>query len=215
MKNNIRKIKEWDAVDRWKAGMVLFTVNCITYYGTRLITTHAMHHSMKLPIDDWIPFCPFFISVYIVAFVQWGVGFYLIIREGKENCCRLLITDLVVMLCCLFCYLYYPTTIVRPEIEKDGIWGCLTVTVYRLDRPDNLFPSLHCAFSWICFRGAMHLRKIPKWYLPLTFVFSLLVFASTVFVKQHVVMDMAGAVIVVELGLFLSGIWCREEKQHG
>ena len=87
--------------------------------------------------------------------------------------------------------------------------------IYRMDKPDNLFPSLHCVFSWICFRGAMHLKKVPKWYVPLTFVISVLVFASTLLIKQHVIVDMIGAVIVVEIGLFLSGIWCREEKLHG
>lgn len=195
--------------------MVILAINCITYYGTRLVTTHAMHHSMKLPVDDLIPFYPFFISIYIVAFVQWGVGFYLIIRESKESCYRFMITDLIVMLITLICYLCYPTTIVRPEIEKNGIWECLTAIVYHLDKPDNLFPSLHCAFSWLCFRGAMHLKRIPKWYLPLTFVFSILVFASTVLVKQHVIIDMAGGILAVEIGLYFSGKWCREGKKNG
>ncbi len=36
-------------------------------------------------------------------------------------------------------------------------------------------------------------------------VMTLLVFASTVLVKQHVVVDMFGAVLVAELGFFLSG----------
>ena len=36
------------------------------------------------------------------------------------------------------------------------------------------------------------------------FVAAILVFASTLMVKQHVVLDVVAAIVVVELGLFLS-----------
>lgn len=50
------------------AAMLVF--NFIAYFGTRLFTTDMTHYSMYTVIDDAIPFCPAFISIYILAYVQ-------------------------------------------------------------------------------------------------------------------------------------------------
>ena len=47
-------------------------------------------------------------------------------------------------------------------------------------------------------------KKVGKGYKIFTFVAAILVFASTLMVKQHVVLDVVAAIVVVELGLFLS-----------
>ena len=45
---------------------------------------------------------------------------------------------------------------------------------------------------------------MPRGYVLGQFIFTLFVFASTVFVKQHVVVDILGGVIVAELAWLLS-----------
>ena len=50
----------------------------------------------------------------------------------------------------------------------------------------------------------MHLKKVPKGYKIGMFIFTLLVCMSTVFVKQHVFIDIIGGILVVEFGLFLT-----------
>lgn len=113
--------------------------------------------------------------------------------------------EMLAKLMCMFCFVVYPTTLVRPEITGTGVFDSLTKLIYELDAPDNLFPSIHCLESYVCFRGALKVKKAPGWYRWVMLVMTLLVFASTVLVKQHVVVDMFGAVLVAELGFFLSG----------
>ena len=76
-----------------------------------------------------------------------------------------------------------------------------------MDAPDNLFPSIHCLESYVCFRGALYTKKVPVWYKYVMLISTVLVFASTVLVKQHVLVDMLGAVLAVEFGLFVSKKW--------
>ena len=60
----------------------------------------------------------------------------------------------------------------------------------------------------------MDCRKVPKWYKWVNFVFSLLVCASTVLVKQHVVVDIFAGIAVAEAGLLLSRLYYdRKERQ--
>ena len=97
-----------------------------------------------------------------------------------------------------------PTTLTRPEITGTGFWNWLTSLIYSTDAADNLFPSIHCLESWILFRGVMRCEKQGTTMKIFMFVSAILVFASTVLIKQHVVIDIIGGVLVVEIGLFLA-----------
>ena len=46
--------------------------------------------------------------------------------------------------------------------------------------------------------------KAPKPAIVLMWIFSILVFMSVVFVKQHVFIDIFGGILVAELGIYLS-----------
>ena len=77
----------------------------------------------------------------------------------------------------------------------------------------NLFPSIHCLESWCCIHAAFEMKKVPNWYKGVTVVMSLGVFASTLLVKQHVLLDMFGGIAVFEAGLLLAGRFIRR-KSH-
>ena len=101
-------------------------------------------------------------------------------------------------------FLLLPTTIARPEADGSGFIGWLTRIIYMADTPVTLFPSIHCLDSWLCWRFLVKCKKVPRWYKWVNFVFSLLVCASTVLVKQHVFVDIFAGIAVAELGLLLS-----------
>lgn len=185
-------------------GAMLF-LNFLTYFVSRLFTAGRIHHSMALPIDEKLPFLPGFSWIYVLAFAQWVICYVWIVRDSKELCDYICRGELIAKLCCLVAFVVYPTTIVWPELTGNGVSTWLTGLVYSMDSPDNLFPSIHCLESWVCFRGVARIKGAPKYAAPIVLVFSLLVFASTVFIKQHMVVDMVGAVVVVEFGLWISG----------
>ncbi len=211
-------MKNWkDILPKYAVLPLLFILatNTFVYFGTRLFTTNLVHHSMKMALDDYIPFVPFFISFYILAYVQWIVGYVVIARESKEHCYKFLLGEFIAKLICLGFFVFYPTMIVRPEITGHGIWESLTQIIYDMDAPNNLFPSIHCLESWVCFRGSVKLLKTPGWYSSLMLISSVLVFLSTVLVKQHVVIDIFGAIAAVEIGLAISNVIVKKVMVHG
>ena len=111
----------------------------------------------------------------------------------------------IAKLCCLVAFIAIPTTIIRPEVTGTGFFQWLSRLIYSMDSPDNLLPSVHCLENWICFRGAMKCSKVGKGYKIFTFVAAILVFASTLMVNRGCkFLDVVAAIVVVELGLFLS-----------
>ena len=177
-------------------------INAVTYFGTRIFTTGMYHYDFSIPLDDMIPFAPFMIIFYILAYVSWVVGFVIIGRESRQVCYEICTAEQLAKIMCLAAFLIIPSTIVRPEITGNGIFDWLTKFIYTIDSPDNLLPSIHCLENWICFRGAMRCKKVGTGFRIGMFISAMLVFASTLMVRQHVFLDVVSAVAVTEIGLF-------------
>ena len=204
--------------------LIVLAFNLFTYYGTMLINTPERYHLISTAFDDSLPLVPAFIFIYVLAFVQWGVGFIIIARESRERCYRVLSGELIAKLIAFCIFLIYPTTMERVANNGTGLAGFVLGIIYTLDTPAvNLFPSLHCLESWLCFRGAIGIRQFGKWskgYVWFQLVFTLLVFAATLLTKQHVWPDILGGVAVAELGQLLSRLthadrlMAKTEKLH-
>lgn len=181
----------------------VFVLNMFAFYGTRLFTSGGHHYSVTLAADLAIPLYPPAVVIYMLAWLSWVVGFYLIARDGEDVCYDVLSGEMIAKLITTVCFLALPTTMTRPEVTGDDLFSQLVKLIYVLDTPDNLFPSVHCLENWIIFRGLLkcrHVSKACKWGSG---VFALLVFASTLLVKQHLLLDVIGAVVIGEIGLLL------------
>ena len=197
-KNKIFTFKYW-----WIPVFSMIVINCIAYSGSKLVTDSGFHFDISLPIDAALPFIPAFIIIYVLSYLQWVVGYGLIAAESRKVCYRVISSEIIAKLICLVIFLVLPTSMVRPENTGEGFCGWLTELIYLLDTPTTLLPSVHCLESWIIFRTAHKITRFKKWLVPLWFVFALLVFASVVFVKQHLILDIPAAILVGEIGLFL------------
>lgn len=184
--------------------ILALAANFIIYFGVSQLRDHLTFHSLALPVDDRIPFFAPFIIFYILAYVQWIINYLLIAREEKAFCYHFIYGDVISKLFCLIFFLFFPTTLVRPEVTGHSICDQLVRLVYQIDAPVNLFPSIHCLESWCCIHAALRMKKTPRWYLPITIVMSFCVFASTLLVKQHVFVDIFGGILVFEAGYYLA-----------
>ena len=175
-------------------------VHALAYYATRPVSQRLTHFDFSLPVDDAIPFIPAFSVIYVLAYVQWVAGYILIARDSRELCRRVISGEIISKLICMALFLLIPTTMTRAEIVSDGPFDRIVRYIYRLDAADNFFPSIHCLESWVCFRGGMRMKKTGPRYLYFTLLFSLLVFASTVLIKQHAAVDIVGGILTAEIG---------------
>ena len=182
--------------------LITLGINCVVYYGPKLLMPVLHYHKLQTALDPLIPQVPVFIYIYVLAFLQWGLGYIIIARDSRERCYRVLSGEIIAKLIALAIFLLWPTVMDRPALAPGpGAW--LLGLIYAVDTPVNLFPSLHCQESWQVFRYSVGLKRMPRWYAWLQLVFTLLVFAAVLLVKQHIWPDVLGGVAVAELGQWL------------
>lgn len=184
---------------------VSILLNVLTYFGTRLFTTSMYHYDISTYLDHHMPLWKPMMVIYVLAYVHWIVGYIVIGRENKEVCYKMFAGEQIAKLICLAFFIFMPTTMERPDqLPGTDFFTWLTNWIYAADAPDNLFPSIHCLESWMVFRGAMYCKKTNMPYKVIMFICAILVFASTVLVHQHLVLDIAGGIAVVEIGILVS-----------
>lgn len=188
----------------WIPTVIIPVYNALTFYGTRLINHHYPAHIFELPVDRAIPFVPFFVLFYILAYLQWGLCYFFTLRRNRRLCAETLSVNLLAKTACLIGFLVFPTAIVRPEVTGGGVWNTLVRWIYAADTPDNLFPSIHCMASWLAFRALLKVEEIPLPVRLANGVLTLFVCASTVLIKQHYLPDIFAGILAVELGYLLT-----------
>lgn len=207
----------------WGPLTACLMLNLFAYYIPRVlhILIKPRYYDFSLPLDDRLPLVPAFIVVYVAAYVSWYLGYALICREGAEKC-GVIFGDLIAKAICLALFIILPTTLERPEPAGSGPLVWLLKFIYAADTPaDNLFPSIHCLESWVVWRGMGGCTQLHKGVKIGYFVTMVLVFASTLLVKQHVIVDLPAAIVVGEMGLFISrklrlgqrfAAWCGRQE---
>lgn len=182
----------------WVCFVYLVTIDLLVFYATRPILPHLPAHSLSTPLDEMIPVVPAWVTIYFLSFLSWLVTILWILTESKRHAYRLCGVYSIIMIVTLICFLAYPVTIERPEITESGLFNDWMRLLYRVDSPTNLCPSLHVVISYLCWRGTMDCKKIPKWYQWFNLVFFILVCFCILFVKQHFIADIGVALVITE-----------------
>lgn len=184
---------------------VTFFWNCCVYSGARWIAKAWHHYDMTTSLDLLTPFAPWTVSIYLGCYVFWCINYYLCTLQEKTERDRFFCADALAKTLCFLFFLIIPTTNVRPEItEYQNIWDLLMKLVYRFDEADNLFPSIHCLVSWLCWIGVRKRKDIPIGYRYFSLITAVAVCISTLTTKQHVIADVIGGVLLAELCYILS-----------
>lgn len=150
-------------------------------------------------IDNKLPLIPFFIYFYIFWYLMLFIIPYIIHLKRKDLFYEYISVFVTCILVSTIIFFFFPTTIVRGNIEVTNITSFLLNFIYLTDTPVlNCLPSMHCAF---CFGFMYYSFKLDlKWYYKLMInVISILIILSTLFIKQHVIWDAIAALILVIL----------------
>ena len=158
---------------------------------------------LSTDIDDKIPFLPIFILPYIIwyAFI---LG-YLIYFWYKDTRVYLKTLTMIVIgeLVCFVIYFFFQTTVPRPGLVGDGILIELVGMIYSHDQPFNAFPSIHVLTTFAIILGNINISNkhiIHSIFVP---VMGSLIIISTLFVKQHYILDMFASMFLTS---FIYGI---------
>src|SRR5579859_1352049 len=104
---------------------------------------------LSLYVDNLIPFsAPFSVlySSYLIL-LWYGIGYayhYFKLDRFKQ----FIIGLVIIQLTAYVLFVLVPGKIVRPNVETPGFFFSLVRTIYALDMPSGLTPSLHVSNSW-------------------------------------------------------------------
>ena len=198
----------------WSIGVVLYIVFFISVEAWFPVEEYAvMYH----PLDDKVPFCEWFVFPYLSWFV-WlvTIGLILMFRDG--GCFRRYIWYLLIGFtgAVIFGMCYPNGQDLRPALEtlgRDNLLIRVIGFLYESDTNTLVCPSMHVIGS---FGGTFAIFDFAKWKYPalartVGIVGALLISASTVFVKQHSIVDVFwGLVVSAALCLFVYGFLKRK-----
>lgn len=180
-----------------------FVFNSLIYTGTQILMKNARHYDLSTSFDYNVPFIPGWIIVYVVCFAFWAVNYILVTRTGHDEWFKFATGDYLSRIVCMVFFVLLPTTNVRPEVTGNGFADNIVKFIYFVDPATNLFPSIHCLVSWMCYIGIRGRKIIPLWYRAFSCIFSIMVFLSTQFTKQHYIVDVIAGVIIAEVCLYI------------
>ncbi len=192
-------------------------------YVERTVTTHF--HVIHVALDDYIPFCEYFIIPYFLwfAYVAAGIGFfYLKNKDEYFRLCAMLFTGMTLFL--IISTLYPNGHYLRPvTFERQNIFTALVAWLYKTDTATNLFPSIHVYNSIAINMAVWHADNFKK--KPVVRIASAVlmvsIILSTMFLKQHSVFDVAtGIILAVFMYLLVYGksrfgVPAMEQKMAG
>ena len=145
--------------------------------------------------DDYIPFIEIFIIPYLLWFVFY---FFFTDKQGFYRICTLLITGMTLFL--IICTIFPNGLNLRPStFARDNIFVDLVRFIYRSDTSTNVLPSLHVYNSigcYIAIRNSQKLRQY-KWVQNGSLVLTVSIVLSTMFLKQHSVVDVIAAIVMI------------------
>lgn len=185
--------------------LCVVVLNSAVYWGARAIAQDRKHVCMETVIDKWIPFVPQMVFIYLGCYLFWIVNYILCGQLGKKHAIHFYFSDMFAKVICFFFYILLPTIMDRPDAAGSGISQAIVAWLYKADAADNLFPSIHCLVSWLCYIGIRGKEEIPIIYRRASCVFAILVCISTVTVKQHVIADVIAGVLLAEVSFKVVG----------
>ena len=166
-------------------------------------TVTTKYTSMYCKLDDLIPFNEIFVIPYTLWFlyvVFIVTLFFFLDKKEYYQCCSYLFIGMTI--CLLICTIFPNGQNLRPtSFARDNFLVDIVKSYYTTDTSTNVFPSIHC-FNSIVLAISVYksqaLRKFKhyKGFLAFCIILSISIMLSTVFIKQHSVLDMLGAIIL-------------------
>lgn len=156
-------------------------------------------HLLVTDLDGKIPFLKGFIIPYMI----WMPFLYLTLIyfyfRDRSLYYRTLVTYTVCVLICYSIYMIFQTTVPREAMLGEDLLSRMVLFIYTNDAPFNCFPSIHCLTSYLLLLAASRSEAISRRAVSFIGIISWSIIASTVFVKQHVVLDVFAGVALAHV----------------
>jgi membrane-associated phospholipid phosphatase len=174
----------------WKNAIFSILLAVGVYFTSQIY--YALNHgpaviNLHTALDSAIPVVPIFVIPYdsLQPYIYATLILFLLFRSKYfQSACLAMIT---IWFISYAFYYFLQSEVIRPVLTGTDAFSKMVMNVYAGDNAYNDFPSLHTSLSTIL---AIHWVKVNR---PLGIVLSIwtaLIVASTLLVKQHYIADM-------------------------
>lgn len=176
----------------WPVFFVLFELSESGAFITR-------YHTVQVIWDEYIPFC----SVFVVPYMAWfffvgGMTVYTFFCEKKIFVRYMAFVALTYTAGLVAFFLFPSVQHLRPTVFiNPGFFDRLVIGIYASDTNTGVFPSLHVVGQLAVLFAAFQCKRFQHVAWRIFFVLSsMLVCASTVFLKQHSLLDVFAGILL-------------------
>lgn len=183
----MKKLKEKLEIKPIITTISLVCIQSILYFISKLLQGDL--NLVGNVIDTKIPFLPVFFIPYCIWYLMIFIIPYYLYCKDKDKFIKYTMAYILCSMIGNIVFISYPSTVARPTVTGTDIFSLIAKFIYWIDTPTNCFPSLHCAISmlfilYICeSKNTNIITKIS------VCIISILIMLSTLFTKQHVVVD--------------------------
>lgn len=171
------------------------------------ITTDYPYRLIHMNIDDYIPFCEYFVIPYFLWFLYVpAVLIYLFVTDKDDYCRNGIFLASGMTLFLVVSTLWPNGHHLRPAVmPRDNFFTGLVSMLYQSDTPTNLWPSIHVYNSLSAHFAVLCNERLyeKKWIRYGSFLLCASIILSTMFLKQHSMFDVLTAFL---MAVFMYGV---------
>jgi hypothetical protein len=180
------------------AGLMFFIVPLNIFY-IMLNTSKRGVHDLVTPIDNMIPF----MKVFIIPYVAWYAFIFIIVVylffKDREVYYTTVISYNFGLIAAYITFFFFQTTVPRPEITGSDVLSKMVLSIYGADQPYNCFPSIHVLTSFLMVKALSASKIKNKLNLGVVWLSAVAIIMSTLFVKQHVILDAVSGIVYADV----------------
>ena len=209
-------IKNWIAHNKqvWLTLYVPAYLIAFCLLQARQVPARTVHFAF----DYAIPFCEYFIIPYCAwYFLLIGVGLYTLLKDKTSFIKYMLFMIIGYTACMLVYWVYTRAQDLRPAaFPRENFCYRLVGLIYSMDPPFNILPSMHDEGSYMCAAAEANCPTVKRTGSKvLVSLLAVVISISTVFVKQHSVLDTAAAfALSIILFFILNAPWGKAKRER-
>ena len=198
MRKYLSRVGAWLYEYRSGALFLLFALLGLMFY--ELEETLVPKYWMVSRLDAYIPFLPVFVIPYLAWFFFIGIGLAVLFLRDRETFVPTISLLCAGMAAAIIVFILFPNgQRLRPWKVGEGPCAWLVAhLIYANDTNTNCCPSLHVMNQLAVYFGLCRSRLLEDrpGIRRALLILTVLVCASTVFIKQHSIEDVAVALIL-------------------
>ncbi len=160
---------------------------------------------MYCPFDDYIPFLEIFVIPYLMWFAFLVLTHLYTLLYDIELYKKLIKFIIITYTTATLIFLIFPNAFATPDgvslrpdlntFPRQNIFTDIMQWFYTTDTPTNVAPSLHVVGSFACMFTILHSPRLKnKIFRAIIIIITVLISISTVFLKQHSILDVVLAI---------------------